>query len=237
MRRTTPRSLADAPARPLMLCAVVAAVGALAACGNSGVSPAPPPAAEAAPPEAAPVAAFELLTGQSTTITLDEGFSQAVAEAGVEIGGVGDARVGDGKVRLPITGGEVQYFDPAGEVQPFLQGRIEHAASGVRLTAAGRAVELAGLELDAGTGGLAATASVDGGEPTSLAPLLTLDPGTLQPLRTVPDGRAVLEGATVNLSPEAAEVLNGALGTTALAPGAIGVAKLTLAGEAPPAEG
>ncbi len=61
------------------------------------------------------------------------------------------------------------------------------------------------------------------------APLFFLDGSTLQPLRTE-GSNAILEGTTVSLTKEAADLLNQTYKTTALAEFfKVGVAKITLA--------
>ena len=75
---------------------------------------------------------------------------------------------------------------------------------------------------------LAGTVTVDGEVAAESAPLFFLDGRALEPLRA--DGsQAVLEGTTMKLKDEAAQVRNEALGTDALAGGlVIGVAKITI---------
>jgi len=71
--------------------------------------------------------------------------------------------------------------------------------------------------------------SVDGAVAADSAPLFFLDGRTLEPLRTTDDGRAVLEGTTVKLKAEAADLLNKTFGVDALEEGlVIGVAKITI---------
>jgi hypothetical protein len=70
---------------------------------------------------------------------------------------------------------------------------------------------------------------VDGEEAAADAPLFFLDGRTLKPLQANDDGTAVLEGTTVKLKAEAAELLNTTFGIDALTEGlVIGVAKITV---------
>ena len=71
--------------------------------------------------------------------------------------------------------------------------------------------------------------SVDGTEAVADAPLFFLDGRTLNPLMANDDGTAVLEGTTVKLKQEAADLLNETFGIDALKAGlVIGVAKITI---------
>ena len=70
--------------------------------------------------------------------------------------------------------------------------------------------------------------TVDGKEAAASAPLFFLDGRTLKPLETAGD-TAILEGTTVKLKAEAADLLNKTFGTDALQGGlVIGVAKITV---------
>lgn len=178
-----------------------------------------------------PVAAIDALDGQTTNVTLDEGFVEALTMLEVTPGVVGDAKLTEGTLKFPITGGMVKYFEP-GSVSPFVQGEILHEGSGLSLTAGGKTVELEDFVVDPGGSVLTGRVSVDGEVAADEAPLFFLDGSTLMPLRTTDDGRAVLEGTTVELKAEAADLLNETFGITALEEGLkIGVAKLTLAAE------
>ena len=71
--------------------------------------------------------------------------------------------------------------------------------------------------------------TVDGQEAAADAPLFFLDGRTLEPLRAGRGGTAVLEGTTVKLKKEAADLLNETFGIQDLQEGlVIGVAKITL---------
>jgi hypothetical protein len=218
----------------------VAAIAALtlgvAPCGgdddeeeNGAAAPPPPAETEAAPPE--PVAQIDTLTGRNTRVTLDAGFAEALGDLELTPAPVGDATINEDLVaEFPITSGNVTYFEP-GTVSPFVQGLIEHNGSGLSLESAdGTLVELTDFEVDPGASVLTGTVSVDGEEAVPSAPLFFLDGSTLEPLRTGADGSvAVLEGTTVELKAEAADLLNETFGVDALEEGLlIGEAKITV---------
>jgi hypothetical protein len=214
-----------------------AACGALAfgavACGDdddnneSGSAGAAATAQEATPE---PAAQIDTLTGDTTKVTLDAGFVEALTSLKVTPGPVGDATISSkGVASFPITGGNVTYYTP-GTVSPYVQGRIDHDGSGLSLEAGGKKVELTDFVIDPGKSVLTGTVSVDGQEAAADAPLFFLDGRTLQPLRTNADGsKAVLEGTTVKLKAEAADLLNETFGIEDLQEGlVIGVAKITV---------
>jgi hypothetical protein len=218
----------------------VAAIAALtlgvAACGGdddeeeTGAAAPPPPAeTEAPPPE--PVAQIDTLTGRNTRVTLDSGFVEALESLELTPAPVGDGSVNEeGVVEVPITGGNVTYYEP-GTVNPYVQGLIEHDGSGLSLESAdGTLVELTDFEVDPGASVLTGTVSVDGEEAVPSAPLFFLDGSTLNPLETGAGGAvAVLEGTTVELKAEAADLLNETFGVDALEEGMlIGEAKITV---------
>jgi hypothetical protein len=177
-----------------------------------------------------PAAQIDALTGATTKVTLDAGFVEALTSLKVAPGPVGDAKISmAGVATFPITGGNVTYYTP-GSIDPFVQGLINHDGSGLSLTSGGKKVELENFDVDPGKSVLKGDVSVDGKEAKADAPLFFLDGRTLQPLRTNADGsRAVLEGTTVKLKKEAADLLNMTFGIDALKEGlVIGVAKITV---------
>lgn len=216
--------------------AIVAATSVLAlgvaACGDdeeeSQGSSAPAQEQQAPPAQPEPVAAIDDLDGQTTNVELDSGFVEALESLSVTPGVVGDAELDEGTLKFPITGGDVKYFEP-GTVSPYVRGEILHNGSGLSLTAGGTEVELTDFNVDPGASVLTGRVTVDGEVAVDEAPLFFLDGSTLEPLRTTEDGRAVLEGTTVELKAEAAELLNETFGIDALEEGlTIGVAKITL---------
>lgn len=205
----------------------------LAACGGEEEetdAAVPPPAqTEGPPPE--PIAQIDTLTGRNTRLTFDSGFVEALESLELTPGAVGDASLSDeGRAEFPITGGNVTYYEP-GTISPFVRGLIEHDGSGLSLESAdGTLVELTDFEIDPGASVLIGEVSVDGEMAVPNVPLFFLDGSTLEPLRTGANGAvAVLEGTTVELKDEAADLLNATFGVDGLKEGlVVGEAKLTL---------
>ena len=204
----------------------------LVACGDDSEGTATAagsdaPARTAQAPE--PVAKIDALTGKQTQVTLDAGFVEALTSLKVTPGPVGDASISKGGVAsFPITGGNVTYYEP-GSISPYVQGMINHDGSGLSLEAGGKLVELENFDIDPGKSVLTGDVSVDGTEAAADAPLFFLDGRTLEPLKAGPNDTAVLEGTTVKLKAEAAELLNTTFGIDALTEGlVIGVAKITV---------
>jgi hypothetical protein len=207
--------------RPLAALATVAvlALGA-AACGDDDE----PTERAASAPE--PVAQIDSVSGRTTAVALDAGFVDALGTLKLTPAALGDGEITKkGVARFPITGGNVTYYEP-GTVSPYVQGEIDHDGSGLSLTGGGKTVELTDFVIDPGASVLTGTVSVDGEVAADSAPLFFLDGRTLQPLRSE-GSTAVLEGTTVKLKQEAADLLNTTFGTDALAGGlVIGVAKI-----------
>ena len=120
------------------LAATVLLACPLAACSSSSDAP-PRRRAElssasktATPPK--PVAVVDALTGETTAIKLDKGFTDALTALKLTPGVVGTAKLQAGSLIFPITGGNVTVFKP-GEVSPYVIGQIQHEGSGLSLTA------------------------------------------------------------------------------------------------------
>jgi hypothetical protein len=179
-----------------------------------------------------PVAQIDKLTGVDTAVTLDTGFVDALTKLKVTPGPVGDATISkDGVASCPITGGNVIYYDPASPVRPYVQGVIDHEGSGLSLTAGKTEVQLTDFVIDPGTSELTGTVTVNGKEAATDALLFDLDGSTLEPLKTNPDGTATLEGTTVELSADAASLLNDTFGITDLEGGlVVGTSAITVKG-------
>jgi hypothetical protein len=208
---------------PSTLAAVaVLALGA-AACGSDDEGS----SGAASRPD--PVAQVDQLTGRTTAVTLDEGFVAALQSLKVTPGPVGSASISDaGVASFPITGGNVTYYEP-GTVSPFVQGRLDHDGAGLSLKAGGKTVELTDFVVDPGASVLTGAVSVDGEVAAEDAPLFFLDGRTLNPLEVNDNGTAVLEGTTVKLKAEAADLLNSTFGIEDLQEGlVIGKAKITI---------
>jgi hypothetical protein len=219
--------------KPAVLLTTAALALGTAACGDddsddTSVSGSASSKQEMTESKPKPVAQLDALTGDTTSVKLDAGFVKALGTLKLTPGPVGDAKIENGSAKFPITGGNVTYYEP-GSVSPYVQGRIEHGGSGLSLTGGGKKVELTDFVIDPGKSVLTGTVSVDGKVAAQEAPLFFLDGRTLKPLRTTDDGRAVLEGTTVKLKAEAADLLNKTFGVTALQEGlVIGVAKIVV---------
>ena len=176
-----------------------------------------------------PVAEIPALSGKDTAVALDAGFVKALGSLKLTPAPVGSAQISKaGVASFPITGGNVTYYKPGTE-SPFVQGMIDHDGSGLSLTGGGKKVELTNFEVDPGKSVLTGKVTVDGKVAAESAPLFFLDGRTLKPLETGADNTAILEGTTVKLKQEAADLLNQTFGTDALKAGfVIGVAKITV---------
>lgn len=163
----------------------------LAACGN----------------DEEPLAEVSDVKGVSTAVALDKGFVDALTKLKVKPGPVGKAKIKGGSAIFPITGGEVKYYDPKGETRPYVQGELVHEGSGLSLTAGKTKVELTDFVIDPGESTLKGKVTANGEEAASDALLFNLDGSTLKPLK-MKGKNAILEGTTVNLSKDAAELLN-----------------------------
>ena len=209
------------------LAAVAALALGAAACGDDDDGSTTTAAQEQSKP--APVAQVDTLTGRQTQVALDAGFVEALETLKVTPAPVGDGSISkQGVASFPITGGNVTYYEP-GTVSPFVQGRVDHDGSGLSLTAGDTKVELTDFVVDPGKSLLTGTVSVNGKEAAPTAPLFFLDGRTLEPLKSGADGTAILEGTTVKLKAEAAQLLNDTFKIDDLQEGLeIGRAKITI---------
>ena len=207
-------------------------VGGLAACSTStdsgsGTSSSPSASEEADP---TPLASIPSLDGVDTQVTLDAGFVEALTSLGLTPGVTGTATLdaATGTLAFPITGGNVDYYDPAEDYRPYVQGEIDHDGSGITLTAGDTVVGLSDFKIDPGTSRLTGTVTANGEEVGTDIYIFNLDGSTLKPLETDADGNAVLEGTTVYVSPDAADLLNTTFGTDAVTDQlVVGIAKIT----------
>jgi len=213
----------------LKMLAALAATSALAISACGGDDDASTASTAAAKPAATPVATIPTLSGKDTSVALDAGFVKALGGLKLTPAPVGTAEISKaGVASFPITGGNVTYYTPGTE-SPYVQGMIDHDGSGLSLTGGGKKVELTNFEIDPGKSVLTGKVTVDGKVAADSAPLFFLDGRTLKPLQTESNGTAVLEGTTVKLKQEAADLLNQTFGTDALKAGfVIGVAKITV---------
>ena len=207
----------------IILAAAALAVGA-AACGSDDEP------TSSTPTQPDPVAQVDQLSGRATAVTLDAGFVEALQTLKLTPGPLGGAAISKaGVASFPITGGNVTYYEP-GSVSPYVQGEIDHDGAGLSLEGGGKRVELTDFVVDPGKSVLTGKVTVDGEVAAESAPLFFLDGRTLNPLEVNEgNGTAVLEGTTVKLKAEAAELLNTTFGVDALQEGlVIGVAKITI---------
>jgi hypothetical protein len=211
----------------------LAATAALAlgatACGSSDDTSSSSAATTTKADAVKPVAEIPALSGKDTAVTLDSGFVKALGSLKLTPAPVGTAQISKaGVASFPITGGNVTYYTPGTE-SPYVQGMIDHDGSGLSLTGGGKKVELTDFEVDPGKSVLTGKVTVDGQVAAESAPLFFLDGRTLKPLETNDNGTAVLEGTTVKLKQEAADLLNQTFGVQDLQAGlVIGVAKITV---------
>jgi hypothetical protein len=193
--------------------------------GGSGEQSQQPQAQSQSPK---PVAEVSNLKGESTAVTLDEEFVAGLEELKLEPGPVGEAEISEeGVATFPITGGEVTYFEP-GSTSPFVRGEIMHEGSGLSLDSGETKVELEDFVVNPANSKLTGTVSANGEVAAENAELFFLDGSTLKPLETKGD-QAILEGTTVTLTEDAAELLNQTFETDALKKGfPVGEAKITI---------
>lgn len=171
----------------------------------------------------------DLSKGVMTQVTLDKGFTDALTTLKLTPGTVGTATISTaGVASFPITGGNVTYYKP-GTKSPFVVGSIKHEGSGLSLTAGATKVELTNFTVDPGASKLYGDVSVNGTVAVKQAYLFILDGTTLKALQTSGND-AILEGTKVEISSDAAGLLDKTFGTTAVKPGLlVGIAKITVA--------
>jgi len=214
-----------------------ALVFSLAACSmdsNSGSTESTTSASAEPSAEATPVASLaDLSNGVDTQVTVDASFVEALTTLGLTPAPVGDGTFDatTGTFAFPITGGNVDYYDPASDVRPYVQGEIDHDGSGLSLTAGDTVVELTDFRIDPGESKLYGTVTANGEVAAEDAYLFNLYGGSLKPLQ-MEGSNAVLEGTTVHISPDAAALLNQTFNTDAVQDEMlVGVAKITVATE------
>ena len=174
-----------------------------------------------------PLVEVEDIPAGTTYVKLDPGFVKALGKLKLKPAPVGSARIVKGSAQFPITDGNVKYYKPGTE-DPFVQGELLHDGGGLSLTKGDTTVALTDFKIDPGESVLTGEVRANGKVAEEEAPLFFLDGRTLEPLREIEDG-AVLEGTTVKLTKEAAELLNGTFSTDALEEGLeIGIAKIVV---------
>ena len=175
-----------------------------------------------------PLADIPTLSGQSTAVKLDTGFTSALSTLKLTPGVIGTAKLTDGSLVFPITGGNVKYYTPGGKVEPFVQGSIKHEGSGFSLTGGATTVSLTNFTVDPGKSELYGDVAANGKTVATQTTLFDLDGSTLQALQTSGD-TAILQGTTVHISAGAATLLDSTFKTDAVKGGLlIGVATITV---------
>jgi hypothetical protein len=227
MRKFTKTALGFASAG--MLIAGLAACSTTPDSTDSSSAPETSSSADASPVPLASIPSLD--SGVDTAVLLDADFAAALTSLGLTPGTVGTATLVDGSLIFPITGGNVDYYDPQEDYRPFVQGTLEHEGSGFSLTAGDTTVELTNFTIDPGTSELFGDVAVNGEVAAEQALLFNLYGGSLKPLEM--DGtNAILEGTTVHISSVAAGLLNDTFATDAVADQLlVGIAKITVATE------
>jgi hypothetical protein len=198
----------------------------ITACGDDSDSGSSGSSSSASAPK--PVASIDAVTGQSTAIALDTGFTDALTTLGLTPGVTGDAALTDGSLIFPITGGNVTVFKP-GQVSPYVIGQLQHVDSGLTLTGGDTVVKLSNFNVDPGVSRVYGDVYVNGELAVSSAFLFQLDGRTLEPLK-VEGSEAILTGTKVEISDVAAPLLNDTFKTDAVKPGLlVGIATITVA--------
>jgi len=222
--RTTKNFTAKRALAAFALAGLVAAPLAACSSSDSAGSDSSSSSSKAAPK---PVAAIEALQGETTAIKLDQGFVDALTSLKLTPGVVGTAKLEDGSLIFPITGGNVTVFKP-GEVSPYVIGQIQHEGSGLSLTAGDTKVELTNFNVDPGVSRVYGDVTVNGEVAATNAFLFQLDGRTLEPLKTE-GSNAILTGTKVEISEDAAPLLNQTFKTDAVKPGLlVGIATITV---------
>lgn len=202
------RTLAKAASLPLLIALLLAAFAVgIGPCGE----------------DEDPIAEVDNINGLTTSVALDRGFVKALGDLRLTPAPVGIGEIKkNGTAIFPITDGNIEYYDPAGDVRPFVQGELTHNGSGLSLTGGETEVKLTDFVIDPGESTLKGRVTVNGEEAEGDALLFNLDGTTLKPLKlNKKKGVAVLKGTTVELSQDAADLLNETFGDDALEGGIV----------------
>ena len=139
----------------------------------------------------------------------------------------GTAKLTDGSLVFPISGGNVSVFEP-GSVPNYVVGQIQHEGSGFTLTAGDTEVTIGNLNVDPGVSVVYGDVLVNGELAVSSVPIFDLNGSTLKPLEAKGD-TAILQGTQVKISEPAAGLLNDTFNTDAVKAGLlVGVATITV---------
>ena len=219
------------PKRLIAGLATVALVGLpLSACGSESESSSSESSSSSkSAPAPKPVASIDELTGETTAIKLDKGFTDALTALKLTPGVVGDAKLEAGSLVFPITGGNVSVFKP-GSVPNYVVGQIQHEGSGLSLAAGGTKVELTNLNVDPGVSRVYGDVSVNG--KTAVDQRLPVQARRQHPEAAEGRGfeRRCSRAPRSQISEVAAPLLNDTFKTDAVKPGLpVGIAKITVA--------
>ena len=194
----------------------------LAACGDDSDSD-----AGSGSGKVEAIAALDAVVGKTTAVTLDAGFADALESLGLTPGVAGTAKLTDGALVFPISGGNVSLFEP-GSVPNYVVGQLQHEGSGFTLTAGDTEVTIGNLNVDPGVSRVYGDVLVNGEPVVSSAYIFRLDGSTLKPA-VLENDTAVLEGTEVYVSDVAAGLLNDTFGTDAVTDQLlVGIAKITV---------
>ena len=164
--------------------------------------------------------------GGTTAVKLDAGTLDALTSLKVTPGTFGTAKLEDGSIIFPITGGNVTVFEKDA-VPRYVVGQVQHEKSGLSLSAGGTTVVVGNFNVDPTVSLVYGDVAVNKKVVATSIPILRLDGRTLM-TPTFDGGKAVLEGSGVFLTDGAAGLLNDTFGVDALSGDTkIGVAKIT----------
>ncbi|MCW2758432.1 MAG: hypothetical protein JWO46_2178, partial [Nocardioidaceae bacterium] len=187
--------------RILAATAVAGMAFSLAACGSSNDSSTSSSSDSSSTTKASapkPVASLDAIAGKTTAVKLDQGFADALTTLKLTPGVVGTAKLTDGSLVFPITGGNVTIFKK-GQVSPYVIGQVQHEGSGFSLSAGDTKVEITNLNVDPGVSRVYGDVSVNGESVVTSAFIFQLRGASLKPLQ-VEGETAVLEGTKVFVS-------------------------------------
>ena len=179
-----------------------------------------------------PIISIAQLDGQQTQVTVTQEFLDAIATLGLTPETSGSATLVDGVFSFPISGGNLDYYDPDESYRPYVQGSISHEGSGIALVSGDTVVDLTDFRVDPNNSRLFATVAANGQVVADDVYVFRLDGSTLDPVEERADGSIVLEGTTIYVSPDAAALLNETFGTEAVTEDlVVGTATITLTGQ------
>ncbi len=176
------------------------------------------------------IADIKTLTGQSTSVALDKTFLADLTALKLTPAPTGTATfdAATSTITFPITGGHAAVYKK-GAVTPYVQGSIEHNGSGLSLTAGSTVVTLQNFVVDPGNNSkLTGEVLANGKVAVKSATLFDLDGSYLKPITVDKStGVATLTGTHVEISSDAAALLNKTFNTTAVKKGLlVGIATL-----------